>query len=67
MRTTEFVNSTSKLSPQTISSQQTPNVVVLTKVTAQELAMKVRTGQVGPLKACSYNPASNTLKVLSSV
>lgn len=43
------------------------NPIKLIKVTPQELALKLKSGQCGPLKPCCYSPATNTIKVFSMV
>lgn len=45
--------------------QPVPELFQVKRVTASELAMKIRLGHLGGLKPCSYNPASNVLKVLA--
>lgn len=57
----------SSISLAEIEDLPAPTPLILTRVTAQELALKIKTGQCGPLKPCCYSPASNTLKVLSVV
>lgn len=38
--------------------------IVLRRISAAELALKVRLGELGNLKPCCYNPSSNSLKML---
>lgn len=55
------------LSIDNIESVPAPSQLVVTRVTAHELALKFRAGQLGHLKPCCYSPASHTIKLLSMV
>jgi hypothetical protein len=46
------------------TEQPAPQQFVLQRVTLAELALKVKQGQLGSLKPCSYSPSSHTLKLL---
>lgn len=55
----------SSISTEELEDLPAPSQIVLARVTAQELTLKLKSGQCGPLKPCCYSPASNTIKILS--
>ena len=65
MRTPSSPEREIPLSLNAMTSRPAPNQLVLTKVSPAELALKLESGQLGPLRPCCYSPASNTLKMLS--
>lgn len=54
MRFEVFAAAGSSLSLGGLETLPAPSQLVLTRVTAQELALKLKSGQCGPLKPCCY-------------
>lgn len=67
MRTGSSPAHSATLTLDNIEEMPAPAQLVVTRITAQELALKLRSGQLGPLKPCCYSPSSHTIKVLSMV
>lgn len=65
MRFEVFAAAGSSLSLEGLETLPAPSQLVLTRITAQELALKLKSGQCGPLKPCCYSPASHTIKILT--
>lgn len=65
MRTGVSPSSLSSSSNDSLEERPAPTHLVLARITATELALKLRSGQLGPLTPCRYSPARHTIKVLS--